>query len=93
MIEIRAQIADAERALESHRTSWMQRNTVYLEDANGVRIAPLQIEQTAEGENGFGFAFHFKPAKKIGDYALIYTVPTTFTSQRIPFRLERLELP
>ena len=93
VIEIRVQIEGAEQALESHRTGWMQRNTVYLEDTNGVRIAPLRIEQTAEGENGFGFAFHFKPAKKIGDYALIYTVPTTFTSQRIPFRLERLELP
>jgi len=93
VIAISVRLEDAEKALESHRTGWMQRNAVYLEDATGARVAPLQIEQTAEGKNVFGFAFHFKPPKKIDDYALIYTIPTTFITRRIPFRLEGLKLP
>ena len=93
VIELKVQIEDAERALESHRTGWMQRNAVYLENATGERTPPFRIEQTAEGQHTFGFAFHFRPTEKISDYALIYTVPTTFITRRIPFRLEGLKLP
>ena len=93
VIEIRVTIANAEKALESHRTGWMQRNAVYLQDAAGKKISPVRVEQTAEGTNAFGFAFHFKPSEPIAAYQFVYSVPTTFTTRRIPFRLKGLKLP
>ena len=93
VIEIRVTIANAEKALESHRTGWMQRNAVYLQDAAGKKISPVRVEQTAEATNAFGFAFHFKPSEPIAAYQFVYSVPTAFTTRRIPFRLKGLKLP
>ena len=93
VIEIRVTIANAEKALESHRTGWMQRNAVYLQDTAGKKVPPVRVEQTAEGTNTFGFAFHFKPHEPIAAYQFVYSVPTAFTTRRIPFRLEGLTLP
>ena len=93
VLQIGVRLKDAEKALESHLTGWIRGNAVYLEDANGVQIEPFEVEQTAEHENAFGFAFRFKPEKKIEDYSLIYSLPTTFVTRRIPFRFEGLKLP
>ncbi|MEC7697054.1 MAG: hypothetical protein VYA11_08155 [Planctomycetota bacterium] len=93
VIEIRVTIANAEKALESHRTGWMQRNAVYLQDTAGKKISPVRVEQTAEGTNAFGFAFYFKTREPIAAYQFVYSVPTAFTTRRIPFRLEGLKLP
>ncbi|MEC7501762.1 MAG: hypothetical protein VX970_08545, partial [Planctomycetota bacterium] len=80
-------------ALESHRTGWMQRNAVYLQDPAGKKISPVRVEQTSEETNAFGFAFYFKPREPIAAYQFVYSVPTAFTTRRIPFRLEDLKLP
>ncbi|MEC8336732.1 MAG: hypothetical protein VXZ84_01165 [Planctomycetota bacterium] len=93
VIEIRVTIANAEKALESHRTGWMQRNAVYLQDPAGKKISPVRVEQTSEETNAFGFAFYFKPREPIAAYQFVYSVPTAFTTRRIPFRLEDLKLP
>ena len=93
VIEISVTIANAEKALESHRTDWMQRNAVYLENEAGNAISPIRIEQTAEGAKSFGFAFHFKPTEPMAAYQFVYAVPTAFTTRRIPFRLKGLKLP
>ena len=92
-IEIFARLDDAEKPLESHLSGWMHRNAVYLEDAAGTRVEPLQIQKTTERDDGFGFVFRFIAPKKIEDYALVYSMPTSFISQRIPFRFTELELP
>ena len=92
-IEIVASLQAAEKPLESHLSGWMHRNAVYLLDTAGNRVEPVQIQKTSERVDAFGFVFRFLPPKKIDDYTLVYTMPTTFVSQRIPFRFTELELP
>ena len=85
------ELADADRALESHR-QWIFQNPVYVKTGDGQRIDNLGYELFRQTESSVGMGYLFE-IEDISKASLIYESPTSVVRNKVDFLLHDIPLP
>ncbi|MEK6249715.1 MAG: hypothetical protein N2C12_16145, partial [Planctomycetales bacterium] len=93
-VDVLLQFESDSKALESHLIQELEdRNSAYLESADGTRVENGGYHTIGGAENGIGLRYVFVIPVDIDDYTFIYETPAALVERKISFDLSGIELP